>query len=276
MPSAGSDGLLHGGTANRGRVFRVGATVHRPRGIHSDAVHVLLRHLEASGFQGAPRVIGTYGEVEVLGYIHGAAAYQPGRGAPAVGRALTDIVPDWALTDDALRSVAVLLRDYHQHASTFVTHQRLTWQRPVPAPWRGPLVTHNDPNPANIIFRDGKAVALIDFDLAAPGSVAWELAVAACFWAPLWDERDIEDSRQGHALSRFGLLLDTYGAGAVLRRDVVRATVAANAWISAIIEDASRDGHVAFSELWSSWADRYARANEWLRAHRADLISASH
>ena len=38
-------------------------------------------------------------------------------------------------------------------------------------------------------------VLVIDFDLAAPGSVAWELAVAACFWAPLWDERDIEDSQ---------------------------------------------------------------------------------
>ena len=277
MPSAGNDGLLHGGTANRGRVFRVGATVHRPRGVHSDAVHALLRHLEASGFDGAPRVIGTYGEVEVLGYIHGAAAYQPGGDAyrPVRG-ALSDTVPDWALTDDALRSVAVLLRDYHRHASTFVTRQRLTWQRTVPAPWRGPLVTHNDPNPANVIFRDGKAVALIDFDLAAPGSVAWELAVTACFWAPLWDDRDIEDSRQGHALSRFRLLLDTYGAGPALRRDVVRATVAANAWISAIIEDASRDGHAAFAELWSSWADRYARAHEWLRAHRADLISASH
>jgi len=59
MPSAGSDGLLHGGTANRGRVFRVGATVHRPRGAHSDAVHILLRHLEESGFTGAPRAIGT-------------------------------------------------------------------------------------------------------------------------------------------------------------------------------------------------------------------------
>lgn len=275
MPSADSDGPLYGGTANRGRVIRVGATVHRPRGTYSSSVHELLRHLESSGFHGAPRVVGGYGETEVLGYIDGTAAdvLAATRGRPAVGLAGT--APDWALSDDALRSVGLLLRDYHRHARTFVAKPNAVWQRPVPARWRGSLVTHNDPNPANVIFRDGQAVALIDFDLAAPGSVAWELAVAACFWAPLRDERDIDDLRQGRTLSRFRLLLDAYGASAALRHDVARATVAANTWISAIIEDASREGHQAFAELWSSWADRYARAHQWLRAHRADLISAT-
>ena len=258
---ASSDGPLSGGTANRGRVVRVGATVHRPRGSYSPAVHSLLRHLDASGFAGAPRVVGTYDDTEVLGYIDGTAANMP--------------PPDWALTDDALYSVAVLLRDYHQHAAGFGTPPGLAWQRPLPAPWRGPLLTHNDPHPANVIFRDGKAVALIDFDLAGPGSVAFELAVAACFWAPLRDERDIDDSRQGRVLSRFRLLLDAYGAAPALRQDVVRATVAANAWISDIIEDGNRDGHPAFTEMWATWGDRYARAEGWLRAHRADLIGAS-
>jgi len=183
MASAGSDGPLHGGTANRGRVVRLGSTVHRPRGPYSAAVHALLRHLEGSGFTGAPRLIGSYDETEVLGYIEGTAAHDP--------------VPDWAVTDDALRSVAALLSEYHRYARTFVPQHELSWQRPVPLRWRGSLVTHNDPNPANVVFRDGRAVALIDFDLAAPGSVAWELAVAACFWAPLRDERDVSDSRQG-------------------------------------------------------------------------------
>jgi hypothetical protein len=268
MAAAGSNEPLHGGTANRGRVFRVGATVHRPRGTHSEAVHTLLRHLEESGFAGVPRLVGGYGSTEVLGYIEGSAAYVPEALDPGA-------VPEWALTDDALASVALLLRDYHRHVGPFGTGLHQAWQRQVPSPWRGGLVTHNDPNPANVIFRDGKAVALIDFDLAAPGSVAWELAVAACFWAPLRDERDIEDSRQGRALYRFRLLLDTYGADAAMRRDVVRATAAANAWIGAIIEDASRDGHPAFSELWSISAGRYGRAHRWLVIHRDELISVS-
>ena len=225
------------------------------------AVHSLLRHLDASGFAGAPRVVGTYADTEVLGYIDGTAANSP--------------APGWALTDEALRSVAVLLRDYHRHAHTFGVPADLSWQRPVPAPWRGQIVTHNDPHPANVVFRDGRATALIDFDLAAPGSVAFELAVAACFWAPLRDERDVDDSRQGRALARFRVLLDAYGAEPELRHDVVRATVAANAWISDIIEDGKRDGHAAFTEQWATWGDRYARADGWLRAHRSELIAAS-
>lgn len=97
----------------------------------------------------------------------------------------------------------------------------------------------------------------------------------ACFWAPLRDERDIDDSRRGRALARFRLLLDAYGAPPRLRHEVVRATVAANAWISDIIEEGQRAGHPAFTEVWASWGERYARAEGWLRAHRADLIVAS-
>jgi Ser/Thr protein kinase RdoA (MazF antagonist) len=47
------------------------------------------------------------------------------------------------------------------------------------------------------VFRDGRAVALIDFDLAGPGSAIWDFAAAARYWAPLQDERDITDSRRG-------------------------------------------------------------------------------
>jgi hypothetical protein len=220
-----------------------------------------------SGFDGAPRVVGRYRDTEVLSYIDGVAANPP--------------EPEWALTDDALYSVAVLLRDYHRHAGAFDVPagldglDGLAWQRPLPSEWRGDLVTHNDPHPANVVFRDGRAVALIDFDLAAPGSVAFELAVAACFWAPLRDDRDIDDSRQGRALARFRLLLDAYGATPAQRHDVVRATVAANAWISDIIEDGQRAGHPAFTEEWAAWGDRYARAEAWLRTHYADLVAAS-
>jgi hypothetical protein len=144
--------------------------------------------LEKSGFTGSPRVFGTCGQTEILSYIDGRA----GRIPP----------PEWALTDDALVTVAALLRNYHQHAVAFEAGND-GWQRAVPPQWRGSLITHNDTNPANIIFRNGAAVALIDFDLAAPGSIAWELAVAGCFWAPLLDPRDVADSRHGHGIRRF-------------------------------------------------------------------------
>lgn len=254
----GVDGPLAGGTANRGRIIRVGNTVHRPLGEHSRAVHAYLNHLAAAGFAGAPRVERTHADTEVLTYIPGTAANDP--------------APQWALTEDALRGVGALLKALHVHAAGF-DGAGLRWRRAVPARWCGPLVTHNDSHPANVIFRDRQPVALIDFDLAAPSCVAWELAVAACFWVPLCDERDVGDSRQGEVLTRLRVLLDAYGASARLRHDVVEATVAANTWISVIIESGARHGHSAFGEVWRATAGRYLRAHEWLSTNSRRLAN---
>ena len=255
------DHPLRGGTANFGRVFRVGDTVHRPCGPHTRSVHVVLRHLAAHGFTGAPRVIGVDRDTEIVGYIPGTA--------PSA-----DPVPDWALTDDALVSVGELLRDYHTHV-TGVDLRRQHWQRELPPPWRGPIITHTDLNPANVIFRDGRAVAMIDFDLAAPGTAAFDLAVAACFWAPLRDATDIQDSRRDHVLDRFRRLLDAYGANTRLRRDVAYATPAANRWIADIIHDNAMHDHPAFGLLWEHAKGMYWRASAWLASHTDELITAS-
>lgn len=260
MHSPTEGGPLLGGTANRGRVIRVGNTVHRPRGVQTRAVHALLDHLVRSGFTEGPRVVTADDRTEVLTYLEGTAATEP--------------LAEWALRDEAAYEVGALLSRLHEHAAGFDA-AGLVWQRPVPAPWRGSLVTHNDVNPANVIFRDGAPAALIDFDLAAPATAAWELAVTACFWAPLRSSDDIRDSRQGNVGRRFRLLLDGYGADAGLRREVAQAAVAANSWIAAIIEDASHRGHPAFGRLWATQAQMYARADAWLRSNQASLVNAT-
>jgi aminoglycoside phosphotransferase (APT) family kinase protein len=66
-------------------------------------------------------------------------------------------------------------------------------------------------HPANLVFRDGQAIGLIDFDWAGPGSAAWDFAAAARYWAPLLDDRDIADSRQGRAVDRFRIFLRASG-----------------------------------------------------------------
>lgn len=259
MRSRTDDGPLPGGTANRGRVIRVGNTVHRPRGPQTPAVHALLRHLDRAGFTGAPHPLGLGPRTEVLGYLDGCAATEP--------------LADWALHEAALASVGALLREYHRHAAGFPGDRR-RWQRPVPEPWRGALVTHNDVNPANVIFRDGRAVALIDFDLAAPGTAAWDLAVTACFWSPLRDPADVPAPRRGTRLHRFRLLLDSYGADAALRREVIAAAPEANRWIAAIIEDAASRGHPAFGKLWQRDMGVHERAAAWLAEHSGELCDA--
>jgi hypothetical protein len=62
---------LRGGRQTVG-IVRVGDTVRRPRHARSDFVHAVLRHLDAAGFDGAPRLLGIdeHGR-EVLTYING-------------------------------------------------------------------------------------------------------------------------------------------------------------------------------------------------------------
>jgi hypothetical protein len=255
-----ADGPMPGGTANRGLVHRVGNTVRRPVAPCRAATHALLAHLASAGFDGAPRVLAADAATETLTYLDGRA------GVPPLGADM--------LTDTALVSVAELLRRYHQAVASF-DPAGYRWPRRIPARFTTGLVSHNDVHPANLIFRDGAATALIDFDWAGPGSIIWDLAAAARHWSPLCDERDIADSRQGQALRRFRLLLDAYGLSRAQRREVAEAILDNHDWCRAIITDAASAGHPGFIDYWGRVAGTMARARRWCEAHHPDLLAAA-
>jgi thiamine kinase-like enzyme len=117
--------------------------------------------------------------------------------------------------------------------------------------------------------------ALIDFDLAGPGSVVWDLAAAARNWSPLYDERDIADSRQGQVLRRFRLLLDAYGLTLAQRREVAEAILDNHDWSCAIITDAADAGHPGFADYWNQVAGAMARARCWCETHYRDLVASA-
>src|SRR5438105_5282403 len=147
---------LAGGMDNAGAVVRIGDTVRRPTKKAAVAVRALLLHLEDVGFEGAPRYLGTDEQGrEVLSYIEGQAPLPP--------------YPAWSMSDDALVEVAGLLRRFHEAAASLDPRQTEGWATEWADPMGGPLVCHNDPYPENVLFHEGRAVALIDFDLAAPG-----------------------------------------------------------------------------------------------------------
>jgi aminoglycoside phosphotransferase (APT) family kinase protein len=252
---------LSGGTANRGLVVRVGDTVLRPTAPCWRATHALLGHLSAVGFDSAPRVLAVGPVTETLTYIEGRAAVPP--------------LPADTLTDAALVSVAELLRRYHQAASSF-DPAGYSWPRPVPARFRTGLVSHNDVHPANLVFRDGRAVALIDFDLAGPGSAAWDFAAAARSLVPLQDEADVTDSRRGRALERFRIFLEASGLPRAERRGVAEAVVANHDWTYAIVTEAARAGHAGFADHWRAVAASAARARHWCQRYQHDLLAAAH
>ncbi len=255
-----ADGPLFGGAANRGLVIRVGDTVRRPTAPCWPATHALLAHLASVGFNAAPRVLAADAATETLTYIHGRAAVPP--------------LSAEMLTDAALVSVADLLRRYHRAVRSF-DPAGYRWPRPIPARFRTGLVSHNDVYPANIVFRGGRAVALIDFDLAGPGSAVWDIAAAARNWAPLEDERDVADCRQGRALERFRIFLHACELTRAERRRVAEAIVPNHDWTYAIVTEAAAAGHQGFADHWDRVAGPVARARQWSLRHQRDLLAAA-
>lgn len=253
--------LLPGGTTNAGLVSRIGDTVRRPRTATSAATAALLCHLERVGFDGAPRYLGVDERGrEVLSYIPGEAVISPDQ--------------RWALTDEAMVGVAELLRDYHRAVTSFDA-SGYRWPDPVPAAFRQGIVSHNDPNLDNVIFDGGRAVALIDFDLAGPGSRAWDLACAARLWAPLREGRDSPKEQRRRSLARLALFADAYGAGVGERTGMVEAFVPCHEWCYAVVRRAVDAGHQAFGLYWrGGGASRAERTHRWLATHGAELRTA--
>lgn len=256
---------LLGGTANRGLVVRVGDTVRRPLRPSSPATHALLDHLVQVGFsagsEGAPafRGIDRRGR-EVLSYLPGETVTAP--------------YPDWAMSDVALDSVAQLLRRYHQAVEGFEPGDHL-WAEPVPPAYVDGLVSHNDPNLDNVVFRDGVAVALIDFDLAGPGSALWDVAAAVRLWAPLRPDADINDSRRGRTLARLRRFADSYGLGEADRLRLVDAAALNHVWCMDYVRRGAETGHPWFHQRWTTGeADLTDRTNEWFATHDRALRQA--
>ena len=221
----------------------------------------MLRHLEAVGFEGAPRFLGVDSQGrEVLSYIPGTAVVEP--------------YPDWALTDEALVSVAELLRAYHDAASTFDASPH-SWAPSPPEGFVGDIVTHNDINLDNVVFRDGRAVALIDFDLAGPGSRAWDVACAARLWAPLRPDIHISDTRRGRKFERFRLFVDSYGMNDSDRLKVADGVQENYMWFYRLIKSNAASGHAAFAKLWTfKTMPRAELTMQWHAENKANLRAA--
>lgn len=243
-------------------VVRVGDTVRRPSGLSSAAVRSLLLHLEDVGFDGAPRFLGVDERGrDVLTFIEGDVPVPP--------------YPRWALTDAALGDLGRLLRSYHEATLGFDASATAGWSEEWSDPVGGEVVCHNDLFPENVVFRDGRVVAFIDFAVAAPGRPLWDLAIAAQEWAPLHApgaRSDHPDDLDG--VRRTALLAHAYG----LRADQAEKFVDVideeyRKHIRHIREEASA-GNEPWATHWRETdGDRRAAADAaWLREQRSALI----
>ena len=256
--------VLAGGVANQGSVVRVGATVRRPRGPHADSVAALFRHLEHVGFEGAPRSLGTDDrDREVLSWIPGDVPLPP--------------FPDWAMSDTALVSVARLLRTYHDAVGGFVaSHSSLGWSTELADPIGGWVLCHNDICPENVIFRDGRAVALLDFDYAAPGRRLWDVVATAAMWAPLV----APDWRRTHpsgldAVSRTALFADAYGLDETGRHTFFEVITQRQEVGRSFVTRRVQAGETSFIDMVKEFGgqDKWSATDDWLAEQQSRLTT---
>jgi hypothetical protein len=258
--------VLTGGLAGAGRVVRIGDTVRRPAGPYSSAVHALLTHLERVGFVGAPRFLGVDGQGRsIVDYLDGDVALAP--------------YPAWSADDDLFDSVAELQHRYHQAVATFEPDPALTWNpllaQPDPHAQRGPLlVGHNDLCLENVVLRDGRAVALIDFDMAAPVERAWDLAVALRHWAPVRADGDLGERTGVDRVTRWHRWLDLHEVDTAERVRVVELTGEFLALALRRMGERAAAGEPAYVTAWQAgYRQQNQGAQEWLATHRDQLVA---
>ena len=230
---------LEGGVAHPGAVVRVGDTVRRPAGPHTAAVHALLRHVRAAGFDGAPEALGTDDRGrEVLSYLPGDVPVPP--------------YPAWALRDEILASVARLLRRYHDAVAGFDPAGR-TWSPELADPEGGPIAAHNDVCPENVVFRNGEAAGLLDFDFVAPGRALSDVASTISMWAPLRDPRTVSPDRAAlDPFTRARVFCDAYGVTTAERQELLEMWPRMRRRGIAFVRRHVDAGETAFVEMWEA------------------------
>ena len=181
---------------NVGGAVRVGATVRRPAGPWTPAVHALLTHVRARGLDGVPEPLGVDASGrEVLSYLPG------------------EVVDLAEVTDARLASAAAWVARFHAAVADL---------RPGPVRWRfterdlapGEIVCHHDATLYNMLVAGPGAdeiVGVVDWDVAGPGVPIDDLAILAWSGAPCYRVAD-----PAEAARRLRVATDAYAAQAAV------------------------------------------------------------
>jgi aminoglycoside phosphotransferase (APT) family kinase protein len=185
--------------------------------------------------------------------------------------------PEWSQSDDALASIARLLRGLH-HAARGFDARGLTWDDSLADPAGGTLVCHNDVAPENVVFQNGIAVALLDFECAAPGRPVYDLAHLARLCVPVEDEFDQVRLgwRAADRPGRLRLVADTYGLDGDGRAELLSAVDDAMARVEAAVRRSVAAGNTNAVALWNrtGGGERYDRRRRWWDSHHDEFSAA--
>jgi hypothetical protein len=253
------ENALAGGIANAGKVVRAGDHVLRPGSAYAKSIHQFLRALRDEGFDGASQPVGVDPDGrERLEFIEGEVALPP--------------YPDWAQRDDPLASLAELVRRFHE-ASRRIDLTGLDWNHEMADPVGGVLVCHNDVCLENVVFRDGEAVGLLDFDFAAPGRPEYDLAQFARMCVPVDDE--VNAPRLGwHPVdkpARLRLVADAYGLDTSGRTELLCILSESMEGGAVFLRRRVAAGDPNFVRMWTDMGgeERFDRRRRWWEDNRA-------
>lgn len=160
--------LLTGGKTNAGCIFRVGNTIRRPVHKNSLFVREFLRYLEAVNFDASPRFLGIDAQGrEIITYLEGDVPSNLG----------------W-YADEQLIAAAKLIRRFHD----ITAGCKLVGSEEI--------ICHNDLSPSNFVFLNDMPKAIIDFEMAAPGTRIFDLAYAAWLWLDIGNDVSVLEQKR--------------------------------------------------------------------------------
>ncbi|MDH4168293.1 MAG: phosphotransferase [Acidimicrobiia bacterium] len=247
------DEVLPGGVANAGAVVRSGDHVLRPSNHHSPSVHRFLGWLREQGFDGASCPVGIDPDGrERLEFIEGDVPIPP--------------YPAWAQTDEALASAALLVRRLHDVSAAYDTNGS-SWNHDLADPQGGPVMGHNDICLENVVFRDGVAVGLLDFDYAAPARRTYDLAQFARMCVPVDD--DVNAARLGWSPasrpSRLRLVADAHDLDRAERAELLAFVDASIRAAGGFVRRRVEAGAPGFVAMWNDMGgqERFDRRARW-------------
>lgn len=187
--------VLTGG--NVGEITRKGDRVYRTAGPWTPGVQRLLAHLRSNGIERVPEPFGVDGSGrEMVEFVPGDVPGYP--------------MPDWGWSGENLRDAARMIREMHD-ATAGYNDPQAQWRQPVREP--AEVICHNDVAPYNMVFREGRLVGLIDFDMASPGPRLWDVAYLAYRTIPLTAESNPDNAAfdEPERMERLRSLIAAYG-----------------------------------------------------------------
>lgn len=255
--------LLPGGVGNAGLVVRVGDTVRRPWRPATAATHELFRYLDRELPGVAPVPVGDGRDEqgrEVLGFVEGKVAVEP--------------YPMWVTDEDWLVSAGELIRRIHDALADWRPDGSLVWSGELPDPHGGPVIVHADICLENIVTRDGRAAAVIDWEFAAPGRRVWDVVSAARFLVPYTSPPRRDPVYSGVDVDRrLMVFLDSYGLARADREVFAAVLDERRVAGERFTRRRVARGEPAFVQRWGSaeGEERFAAERRWVMDVTPDL-----